>query len=91
MDKLLFYALRWLGYLSRIEWVAVFNYLILGVLVDWFRWEIQIPIKASVLCFFIVLTPSLVIFTKQTAAITDNYGQLTINSCPPRSELVWRV
>jgi hypothetical protein len=31
---------------------------------DWHRWEINIPIKAGVFTFFIVLTPSLVIFTK---------------------------
>ena len=80
-----------LGSLSRKEWVSVFNYLIRGVVVDWLRWQIQIPIKACILCFFIVLTPSLVIFTKQIAAITENHGQLTINSCPSRSELVWRV
>jgi hypothetical protein len=80
-----------LGSPSQKEWVPVFNYLIRGVEVDWFRWEIQIPIKACVLCFFIFLTPSLVIFTKQTAAITDNHGQLTVNSYPSRSELVWRV
>ena len=69
-----------LGSLSRKEWVSVFNYLIRGVVVDWLRWQIQIPIKACILCFFIVLTPSLVIFTKQIVAITDDNAQLTVNS-----------